>query len=64
MINLGMSLFDLGYMQVLREKQAGAKIKNEMLEIINKAIYIRFCLDEKEELKEKIKETQFKKVNI
>jgi len=64
MINLGISIFDLGYMQVLREKQAGAKIKNEMLEIINKAIYIRLCLDEKEELKEKIKETQFKKVNI
>jgi hypothetical protein len=48
MTKLGISLFDLGYMQVLKEKRAGKKIKNIMLSAINKAVRIRHYLDLKD----------------
>jgi hypothetical protein len=51
MTKLGMSLFDLAYMQVLKEKRTGKKIKNIMLTTINKAVRIRHYLDNLERTK-------------
>jgi hypothetical protein len=56
-----MNLFELAYIQVLKEKRAGKTFKNPMLATLDRAIKIRHYLDEKEKQREKIKKTQFKK---
>ena len=48
MIKLGMSIFDLAYLQVLKEKRAGKTFKNVMLATLDRAIMIRHYLDDME----------------
>jgi hypothetical protein len=48
MIKLEMNIFNLAYIQILKEKRTGRKFKNVTLAIINRAIKIRHYLDLKE----------------
>jgi len=48
MIKLGVSIFDLAYMQVLKEKRADKRIKRIMLATLDRAIKIRHNLDDLE----------------
>ncbi len=45
MINLGMSIFDLAEIQILKELRAGHRFKNLSLAILDRAIKIRKWLD-------------------
>ena len=51
MINLGISIFDLAYQQVLKEKRNGKNFKNIKLVTIDRAIRIRQYLDDIERTK-------------
>jgi len=48
MIKLNMNLFELAYIQVLKEKRAGKTFKNSMLATLDRAIKIRHYLDLKD----------------
>jgi hypothetical protein len=48
MINLGISLFDLGYLELKKEHRKDKRVKISMKGILDRAIKIRKFLDEKE----------------
>ena len=61
MIKLNVSIFDLAYTQVLKEKRAGKTIKSDMLATLDRAIKIRHYLDNVNKTK-KAREIKLKKL--